>query len=84
MTKGHKIGVTVTIEPQLLKDLDVMRGLVPRSRLVEIVLTDYVESQRRKMKEEVKEDAGLPSFRGEGTPSIATSATQDRGGLKYE
>jgi metal-responsive CopG/Arc/MetJ family transcriptional regulator len=44
MAKGHKILLGATVDPQLIKELDALRGEVPRSRIVERVLNQYLQS----------------------------------------
>jgi hypothetical protein len=47
MAKGHKILLGATVEPQLIKELDALRGEVPRSRLVERALNWYLKELER-------------------------------------
>jgi hypothetical protein len=48
ISKGYKLCVTCTIEPEVVKELDSIRGeLIPRFRLVEMVLKQYVETKRK-------------------------------------
>jgi hypothetical protein len=52
MAKGHKVQLAVTVEPELVKQLDSLRHEdVPRSRQVERVLTQYVISMKTKEEE---------------------------------
>jgi len=46
--KGNKDVLGVTVQPQLIKELDAYRGLVPRSRIVEKALNECLERERQK------------------------------------
>jgi metal-responsive CopG/Arc/MetJ family transcriptional regulator len=49
--KGQKYMLGVTVEPKLVKEIDELRGEIPRSRVVERALNQFIE--RWKAKENV-------------------------------
>jgi metal-responsive CopG/Arc/MetJ family transcriptional regulator len=49
MSRGYKYLMTCSLQPDLVKELDALKGEdVPRSRFVERVLNQYVESRKNK------------------------------------
>jgi metal-responsive CopG/Arc/MetJ family transcriptional regulator len=48
LKKEPKFMLGVTVEHELVQKLDIIRGLVPRSRIVEEVLTDFIKQMEEK------------------------------------
>jgi hypothetical protein len=47
----NKLNLGATVQPELVKALDEFRGEVPRSRVVEKALTEFLARQIQKVKE---------------------------------
>jgi hypothetical protein len=47
MTRGNKFMLGATVEPQVVKELDAIRGEIPRSRIVERALNWYLKEVER-------------------------------------
>jgi predicted transcriptional regulator len=50
--KGLKFCMTATMKPETVKRLDRFRGQIPRSRVVETALLQYLDRQSQKQKQE--------------------------------
>ena len=61
--------MTVSVEPDLIKILDDLRGEVPRSRQVEHVLRNYVENE---MKLKLKGLQGSNVYQAQDHPATST------------
>jgi metal-responsive CopG/Arc/MetJ family transcriptional regulator len=48
--EGLKRRFTVTVGPQVTDSVDRLRGMVPRSRIVELALARYIEHERHENK----------------------------------
>jgi metal-responsive CopG/Arc/MetJ family transcriptional regulator len=67
MTKNYRVPLSCTIKPELLRDIDSLKGQdVPRSRFVERALNQYVES--RKKEKEVRATASSVVHAPEAVP----------------
>ena len=48
MSRGYKYFMSCSVQPELVKELDALKGEdVPRSRFVERVLKQYVENRKK-------------------------------------
>jgi hypothetical protein len=52
MSKGHKYTLGATVEPKLVQEIDAIRGEVPRSRVIERALNEYLARQKSAIAEE--------------------------------
>jgi hypothetical protein len=45
-SEGLRKRFAVTVRPQVADTIDEIRGMIPRSRIVELALTQYIERER--------------------------------------
>ena len=80
MAKGHKAMLGVTVEPDLIKELDMFGGKVPRYRVVERALNQYLSAYTT-IKNLQGPRIAPPTAHAatEVTPTTTTTATTDTG-----
>jgi len=79
--KGQqKYMLGASVEPELVKQIDALRGEVPRSRVVERALNHYLEEQERKNLQDTSSVASLEHV----APADSSTFIEDNNSSKLE
>jgi metal-responsive CopG/Arc/MetJ family transcriptional regulator len=76
--RGYKTMLGVSVKPEIVKALDEFRGEVPRSRVVERALNEYLSANTITRKNLQGSRIGTPASQAEATTTPTQDATAAR------